>query len=370
MKRIKNKLAALIIIAALLVVALDALSDVGGTSLNDNKIRVGLIESEQYEVFGYYLDGIAEGLQRIGVIDGYSTDEFESDTHIIWDILAECESDSLSFVRDSFYTMKDMDEEEYSLFIDSESVDLWIILGTRAGIYMTENENKNDYMVIASQDPIAAGIVKSGTERIKPNSYAYIDLERISRQIEIGYNVFKFNKIGVVYENPIAYAYSGIAPLYRKAEEHGFEIVERHVDESLGETDDERYYAELKAAYSELIDEGIDALYITVATISAERLPWLLEDIKRAGVATISQSGGNEIEYGVILGVSLSDYQDEGRRIAELLREYIDGVPIAKLDQIYRIVPKISLNYDSLTDSGLKLPVKILLSFDEIIRER
>lgn len=365
---------AVIVVIIVLATHIDASSAISNTNANradSGKIRIGLIESERFDTFGYYLNGIAEGLLKIGVIHGYDVYNGESDTRIMWNALSECESEDFIFVKDCFYTMKEMTEEKYAAFIGSENIDLWFVLGTSAGIYMTEHEDKVDYMVFASQNPIAAGIVKSETERIKSNSYAYVDLDRIARQIEVGYNIFKFEKIGVVYENnPGAYAYSGVETLYRKASEHGFEVCEKHVAESLNESDDSRYYGELKAAYSELIDEGIDALYITVATIAPEKLPWLLEDVKKAGIATISQGGESELTYGAILGVSQSDYQDEGRYIAELLKKYADGASIENLEQVYKIVPKISLNYDALTESGLKLPVKVLLSFDEIIRAK
>jgi ABC-type uncharacterized transport system substrate-binding protein len=331
---------------------------------------VGIVQSEEYSQFGECLSGIAFGMEEVGLVSGLKLDASETDARAIWDALSLCNSDSYEFVDDFFYTMKDMDESEHPDFINRSDIDLVFVLGTVAGVYFAENEESTDFMVFASTDPVRAGIVKSVTERVRTNSYAYVDPDRMGRQIEVLWQLFNFNKIGVVYDDSTeAYAYSGIGQLKNRAMEHGFDIVELHVSESAGEVDDERYYRELKAAYATLIEQDIDALYITVATTAPDKLPWLMEDISEAGIVTLSQPGDEQLDYGVILGVTQSDFPDEGRHIGRLLAQYAGGTPVGELEQLYEIVPKITLNYSALRKAGLSIPFRTLLTIDEIKTE-
>ena len=85
----------------------------GSVSVGHGKVRVGYIESERYESFGLYLNGIAEGLQKIGVISGYNIRGNSSDSVIVWNALSRCVSDHFIFIKDSFFNLKDMPEKEY-----------------------------------------------------------------------------------------------------------------------------------------------------------------------------------------------------------------------------------------------------------------
>ncbi|MCL2081979.1 MAG: hypothetical protein FWH04_01910 [Oscillospiraceae bacterium] len=334
-------------------------------------LRVGYIESESYPAFTHGLTGIAAGLEERGIISGFDADFDEADSYTVWKSMVNSDSSTIQFAEDMFFSIKSMGAEKAAMCLNSGEIDFLIAIGTVAGIFVSESETKNDFMVLGSANPILSGIVKSETERFKPNSYAYIDLSRYRRQVDIAHNIFGFTKLGVVYEDSAAaYAYSGIDQAELSAEAKGFVITARHVDEAQDESDMERYYSELKNAYAELIAEGIDALYITTATTEDHMLPWLLEDITSAGIPTISQVGESQVKNGVMLGITLEDPMDQGRFIADLLEQYLDGTPIDQLPQVYEIVPKIFYNYDAAISGGIRLSFKNLLSFDEIYRDR
>jgi ABC-type uncharacterized transport system substrate-binding protein len=367
---LKKRFVTLLLLCAVAICAA-ALAIFASADESADKIRVGYIQSEEYSQFGECIAGIAFGLRDAGLISGLALSADEDDARTVWNALSACDSERFLFVEPFFFSMLEMEERGeggYAKLLNSPEVDLIFAVGTVAGVYLTENEASGDFMVFASANPVLAGIVKSETERVAPNSWAYVDANRMARQAEIAWNVFGFHNVGVVYEdNPSAYAYSGIAQLKDKAELHGFTVTEKHVDESSGADDDERYYTELKSAYAELQSEGIDALYITTATIAAPQLPWLLEDLNKGGIAVFSQSGGAQLEYGAMLGVTLDDFPDEGRYIAALLRRYADGTPLNALPQTYEIVPHITFNYTAARNAGIQVPYKTLLMFDKII---
>lgn len=331
-------------------------------------IRVGYVESEDYHAFASGLAGIGEALRERGMIDHFDLGPDMPSSKEVWRTLAEAGGGKLAFVPDMHFCMKSMDEADYDQFINSKDVDLVLVMGTVAGVYFTAHETKNDYMVFAAANPIRSGIVKSESERFKPNSYAYIDPSRFRRQIEIAHNIFPFKAIGVVYENSeYAYAYSGIDQLETSAEANGFSIVRLYVDESRGDWDDDRYYTEMKAAYRQLARQ-VDTLYITTATTADDRLPSLLDELYAAGVATVSQVGESQVRSGVVLGVTLDDPKEQGRFISAQLERYVDGVSIDQLDQVYEITPKFFLNYDAALRTGLQIPVRTWLMADEIYR--
>ena len=170
----------------------------------------------------------------------------------------------------------------------------------------------------------------------------------------------------MVYEdNDAAYSYSGIGQLEAAAVEHGFTIHTRHVAESAGEEDDERYYRELKAAYDDLQDE-IDALYITTATIDSSMLPWLLADLHRAGVITIAESSESQVEMGALMHISLADSTEDGQFLGHVLAEYASGKPVTEIGQVFEFTPKIYYNRETIEITGAKLPLEMYLAADTI----
>ncbi|MCL2033115.1 MAG: hypothetical protein FWG94_00120 [Oscillospiraceae bacterium] len=367
---LKMKRNALLIAAALILTGAihTASASVRG---NPNPVRVGYIESESFRPFARGLAGIALGLEERGIISGFAADPQEEAADAVWKSMAASDGGGrIRFAEDMFFTMKTMGEEEIARCINSDEIDLLIVMGTVAGVYVSERETKNDFMVFAAANPILSGIVKSETERFSINSYAYIDPSRYRRQVDVAYNIFGFSRLGVVYENtPEAYAYSGIEQVELSAGSNGFAVVRRHVDEARDDADMDRYYRDLKAAYTHLAGEGIDALYITTATTEDHMLPWLLEDIVPAGILTIAQLGEEQIRHGAVFGVTLDDPDDQGRFIAHVMEQYLDGTAISQLRQVYEIVPKIYMNYDAAIRSGIRLPFKTLISMDEIFRD-
>ena len=332
------------------------------------KVRVGYIQSEEYLAFTENFAGIAAGLAERGLITGYVQPELPCEAAELWQALCAADSAYLAFVPEYFYTMKTLGETDSADMVNSDRVDLILVEGTVAGVYMTTHEEKNDYMVFASANPVRSGIVQSTTERIRDNSFAYIDPGRHKRQVDVSHSVFGFAKLGVVYEDSeAAYYYSGIDQVKIAAQENGFALVERHVAEAVDGGDLPRYYADLRRAYAELEAEGIDALYITVATIENEAVDGLLESIHAAGIVTIAQEGEGQVKSGAMFTTTLEDPTDQGRFVARRIEEYVSDRPIDTLEQVYEIVPKLTLNYKALRTAGVKLPFQTLVAIDEIL---
>ena len=346
-------------------------SSEGGTYTPRQELTMGCLIGEEYFYFKDELFSAAGELEDMGVISGFDIHAGYETTQDVWNTLADSRSageTNYTFLKDKFYNYDVMGEDEIQAMLSEDGIDLMLVFGTAAGKLLTANADviSYDYMVFGATDPISSGIVAGPTERYNDHSYAQVDTRRITRQIEGAYELFAFHDIGVVYEdNDAAYSYSGIGQLEAAAVEHGFTIHTRHVAESAGEEDDERYYRELKAAYDDLQDE-IDALYITTATIDSSMLPWLLADLHRAGVITIAESSESQVEMGALMHISLADSTEDGQFLGHVLAEYASGKPVTEIGQVFEFTPKIYYNRETIEITGAKLPLEMYLAADTI----
>jgi len=340
----------------------------GGALAEDAVVRVGYLEGEQYGPFAQQLDAAAQTLSELEYLDGYTYTAM-TDSAAVWNKICESQiSENAEFVADAYYVMDQMSEEEKAALLAREDLDVLVVMGTAAGKWLTANADtiSFDYMVYAVSDPVTAGLVKSRTERVNDRSFAHIDANRMGRQINMAYRVFGFTDIGVVYaDNDAAYSYSGIPQLLEQQEQYGFNIHTIHVEEPVDDSDYERYYNELKAAYAELTPK-IQVLYITTGMIEDHMIPWLVEDVHKAGVYTVTETSESQVEQGVLMHLTLTDSEEEGDFAARTLDEYINGTPITELNQSFEFTPKIVINYDTARLVGAEIPIKVLIIADTI----
>ena len=337
------------------------------TGTEISTLKIGYVESETFDLYTNLIQNIASNFQKEGALKQYSLDSKTGKE--AW--LKMCEnnnSNEYKFVKDMYFNLKEMSEDEYKKAINNESVDLIIVMGTTAGKYLAENETKNKFMVFGAADPILSGIIKSETEKNNPNAFAHVDRAKYKRQIQVGHKVLNFKKLGVVYQDDeAAYAYSGIDSLKEAAKELNFEIAIKHVDEAKDENDYDRYYKDLEKAYKELVDENIDVLYVTTATIQDEKLYELLShDIYPNKIPTMAQTDESQVKSGATLGVTLLDYEEQAAFAVAQIKKYKSGEDFEKLDQVNESTPKIYINYDVAKKIDVKIPFSILLITDAI----
>ena len=338
-------------------------------SNNSNKLRIGYVESEEFSLYTSMLSNIAKNFQKIGVLDSYNIDESKITARDIWHNMCDhCISNEYEFVKDMFYNTKDMDESVYKTALNNEKVDLVIVMGTSAGKYFAENELKNKFMVFAAADPIGSGIIKSETEKINKNAFAHIDKAKYKRQIQVGHRLLNFKNVGVVYEdNEPAYPYSAISDILSQSTELNYNVVIKHVNEAKDDSDYERYYKDLEKAYKELVEEKIDVLYMTTATIQNERILSLLEkDIYKNNIPVLAQTDESQVESGATIGVTLLDTVEQAAFAVTQIKNYKEGTPFEKLEQVNESTGKIYLNYNIAKRLGINIPFSTLLIVDKI----
>ena len=347
-------------------------------------VRIGYAQTREYGSFSQVLLETARELAREGCIaesflDKYEDVNFEmhfeeGDTEKLWQDICDAtvKGAPYQFSREAFFDMNEMPQEDYPDMVNRNDVDITFTMGTDPSVYFFEHEKKNKFMSLYAADPIKSGIVKSTTERYTDNSYALMDLTPYLRQLDAGYKFLQFEKLGVVYENSeAAYDYSDIREIEQKAKEHGFEVVYEHVDEPVSEEDYDRYYTELKQAYRNLVDKGIDCLYVTISSINyEEKMQELLDDaIIPAGVKTMAQDDLAPLAYGVLFGVTISDAKEVASYVFSEIRRYAEeGVPFDELDMVYECTPKIGINYATAQRIHFDLPFEDLQIVDVVYK--
>ncbi len=368
--RILGLFAAMAFAAALLTGCGDAKETETVSRVERTDVKIGCIIAEEYGFFAEQLAGAAESLSRQGYIGEYQAPEEVPEAQTVWNAICDGQKvENAEFVKDCFYNFDLMDEQELEdVFFHADDIDVMLVLGTAAGVWLTENADQLpfEYMVFSSADPVSGGIVKSETERYNDISFAHVDPGRLGRQTELAYEIMPFDSIGVVYEDSeAAYSYSGIAQLEALSEKNGFEIHRLHVDEPKDDNDYDRYYNDLKNAYHTLIPD-IEVLYITTGMIEDEMLPWLLEEVHEAGIITVAETTESQVEYGALMHITMTNAEEEGGFLAQSLIDYLDGTPINELNQVFLITPHISLNLDTINKVGAKIPMSVYLIADKV----
>ena len=369
----KNRLIMWVLLAAAAMLAAGCSSQKEAPKLKEEPepieraVRIGCLESEEYYFYTDQLDSAADTMAKEGWLTGYSGEG--ENTEAVWDDICDSKSrEGLEFVAGAVYNMTRMDKAALKELLRRQDLDLLLVFGTSAGAWITKNSDEisYDYMVFGSADPVTAGIAAGETKRLNSHAFVHIDSKRTGRQIDMAYRLFHFQDIGVVYEDSAAaYSYSGIRQLEERSSKYGFQIHTLHVSEPETVEDYQRYYSELKAAYAELIPD-IDVLYITTGKIEDEKLPWLLEDVHKAGIITVAETQESQVKYGALVHITMSDPEEEGGFAGKTIMEYAAGTPIDELNQVYEITPKIVFNYDTAKLLNAEIPMSTYLIADAI----
>ncbi|TYQ18176.1 UNVERIFIED_CONTAM: ABC-type uncharacterized transport system substrate-binding protein [Acetivibrio alkalicellulosi] len=347
------------------------LNDSGIKKDDGNKWKVGYLESESFIIFTETLVAIIRGFQELGWIEDspqLNTILKHDDSRIIWNWLSSNDvSPYLEFDSSSFYNLKETDSthiiQKYNAHND---LDFIIVMGTAAGNLLSNNLKNTNIFVFAASNAVSSGIIDSVEDSGKDNVWAHMDEYRFNRQISAFYDMFKFKKLGVVYEDSdIARIYSAINELESLSKEKNFTIIKQHVTEPLTSEEFLAYYENLKTAY-EYLSQNVDAMYITIASIDSQRLPELLKPFYEKNIPVLSQLGSSEVENGALITVSVMDTINVGRFGAHTIVKSLQGVNLRDLDQSYQSTPKITLNSHVAKKINYKLPFELVIVIDEV----
>lgn len=347
------------------------------SAIRTKKYRIGYCETSPYPNYAGNLYYIIKGLEDIGLIEG-DLDKLpftwgQNDTSEMWRwISSNNMGKNIEFVQDAYYSLKNDDNKKNEVInrvVEKNDLDLMIVMGTNAGKLLSNGNNKTPIMVFSTSNAVKAGIVGGTEYSMKPNVWAHMDSNRYKNQIEIFYEIFKFKKLGIVFEDsPNGRIFAAVDDINYIAKKRGFEIVPYNISGTKDENDQERYFNDLLQVHKKMAGE-VDAVYYTIAPspgLKVNKLYEVLQPFYEKKIPTFSQLGDEEVEYGALLSVARSDFKEVGLFGAEQILKALNGEALTQIPQMFSDTPAIALNIKVANLIGYKPSFEIMLVADKV----
>ena len=344
---------------------------------NGQKWSIGYYEGGDYIEYKQTLSAIIMGLMDLHWIEKADLPQFPGDgTQALWAWLSSnLKSKYLIFNKDAYYSSnwKDDLKKQQSmaivfLFYTKKDIDLMIAMGTWAAQELANGKIKTPTIACAVSDALSAGIIKSYNDSGYDYFHVRVDPLRYKRQVEIFYNLMKFKKLGIMYENTArGRSYAGVDKVEELSKKYGFEIVRCFIQK--GVDDQKIAEAEVKRSFSELCRKA-DAIYVTMHMgVDANTLPYLVETANKAGIPTFSQAGSEEVKYGLLMSISQAGFKYVGQYQAGIIAKVLNGAKPRQLSQFFEAPSRIAINLKTASKIGYDPPVDVLSAADEIYND-
>lgn len=355
----------------------------GGTSVpslnQGKKWRVAYVETEPYANYAGTLFYLLKGLEARGWVRGVEKIPFvwgQVDTREMWNVIRTRSdfSDYLEFADDGYYSLKSTPGKEAAVlqrFRQGSNVDLVIVMGTVAGKLMAVDDLHAKVMVFSTSNAFKSGIVKANDYSGRPHVWAHTDPQRYRQQLRVFFDIFRFKKLGVVYEDsPNGRTFAAIDDIEAVAREKGFSIVRKLVQGTRNGADQERYFHDLLLAHEALASQ-VDGFYLAVAPapgLKPDHLYAALRPFYNKKIPVFSQLGDEEVKRGALISIARADFSGVGEFGAEQMARLLNGTQANFLGQTYSDTPAIALNMQVSREIGYRPSFDILLVSDKIFQ--
>ena len=347
------------------------------TTNNGEKWRVGYYEGGAYINYQKQLTETVKGLMQLGWLEtavlpkqsGEATDK-------LWKWLStKAKSEYIEFVADAHYTAlwekdtRSKVEDEIVLRLNNnKDIDLMIGMGTWAGKGLANYRHRTNTLVFSTSNPISSGIIKSVEDSGFDHVHVRVDPKRNERQLKVFHEMIGFHKLGVAYEDSLAgRSYAAIDTIEALARTHNFKIVRCHTKSDIS---DKKLAEEGVIKCFKKLAKKADAIYVTQqGGVNSRSVPLLVEIANKSKIPTFSQSGADEVSYGVLASLSRAGYKYVGRFHAETIAKVFNGAQPNELNQLYEEPPKIALNLKTAEIIGFDPPIVLLGATDEMFEE-
>ncbi|SFJ23692.1 ABC-type uncharacterized transport system, substrate-binding protein [Desulfomicrobium apsheronum] len=339
------------------------------------KWRVAYVEGGPYTDYQQIFAGTVRGLAKLGLIENgdVPVPENSESTQEMWTWLcANAGGGRMEFLPDGYYSSNWDEKLRVSNKADimrriheRGDVDIILAFGTWAGQDMATDEHSVPTFSMSVTDAVDAGIVASAEDSGLDHVHAQVEPGRYERQVAIFHDVFKFRRMGVVYEDtPDGRSSSGIPAVEKAARELGIELVPCTTTLNLPDLD--QSFENLRSCV-ESLSTRCDAIYLTVNTgMQGHRIRELLQPIIAAGIPSFSQSGPGETKLGVLMSLAQTDFDDVGLFEANAVAKVLDGAKPRDVNQIFEGPLGLAINLKMAMLIGWNPPFEILAAVDEI----
>ncbi|MGD9192785.1 MAG: ABC transporter substrate binding protein [Desulfobacterales bacterium] len=344
---------------------------------NGKKWRIGYYEGGPYIDYQLIFAETVRALMQMGWIEEEKLPPLEGEeTGGLWKWLAtSAKSNYLEFVNDAHYNAKWEDnlreqtvKEIIHRLTTEKDIDLMIAMGTWAGKDLANNKHQTNTMVVSASDAVGAGIINSVHDSGYDHVHAYVDPYRYQRQVKVFHDMIGFQKLGVAYEDSVdGRSYAAIDMVEKVAKARNFKIERCYAVSDIADVDKrEREYVD---CFRKLAQK-VDAIYVTVhGGVSARSIPELVDVANSHRIPTFSQSGSEEVKWGILACLSQAGFKYVGQFHAETFAKVFNGAMPRDLDQIFEEPKKIAINLKTAVAIGYDPTVEVLGAADEIYEE-
>lgn len=348
------------------------------TTNQGKKWRVAYYEGGPYVDYQQVLSETIRGLMKLGWIEMAELPTQEGEENkMLWQWLGtKAKSNYLEFPSDAFYSANWLSKQRTEIvdhlmqrLIVTKDVDLLIAMGTMAGQDFVNNKHQVPTVLLSTNDPITAGIIKSVEDSGFEHVHATVDPKRYERQVRIFHEIINFKKLGMVYEDSVnGRSFSAVDMVEKVAKERGFEIVRCFCLDDVIDDPKTREESLIKC-FKDLMGK-VDAIYITQqGGVNDSTIPELVKISNQHHVPTFSQSGSTEVKYGFLLSLSQANFKYVGEFHAQTISKILNGAKPNKLPQLFEDPPKVAINLKTAEVIGFNPPIVLLGAADEVFHE-
>ena len=252
--------------------------------------------------------------------------------------------------------------------ISEDEINLVIAMGTWAGLDLANDEHSVPTIVMSTSDPVESGIIKSQDDSGYDHVHARVDPYRYERQLRIFYDIIKFKKLGIAFEDSIyGRSYSAIDTVEKVAAEIGFEVVKCHTKSDISDAD---IASQSVIRCFNKLSKEVDAIYVTIqGGVNSESIPELVEIANKNSIPTFSQLGSKEVQQGFLFSISRPGFKPAGLFLSATIAQILNGAQPRQLKQVFEETPSIAINLKTAEIVGLYLYADILAAADTIYRD-
>ncbi|MCD4752973.1 MAG: hypothetical protein K8R40_07875 [Anaerolineaceae bacterium] len=180
---------------------------------NTQKWRLAYYEAGPWKEYPTHLRALVDGLIELKWMEPLVLPIYENpdDTAQLWQFLAaNTQSDFIEFLPDAYWSanwdaeLRAQNQAEAIQRLSTNSdIDLIIAAGTWAGLDMANDKHNVPTFVISATNAISAGIITSAQDSGRDHVIAHVDPGRITRQINLFYDIVGFQTLGTIYEDTV-----------------------------------------------------------------------------------------------------------------------------------------------------------------------
>ncbi|MBU1050006.1 ABC transporter substrate-binding protein [Candidatus Bipolaricaulota bacterium] len=297
----------------------------------------------------------------------------QDDMLLLWDWLAgHAKSTYIEFVKDAFWSSDWQSElrlrnraDVIARLSSVGDIDLILAMGTWAGLDLANDQHSTPTLVMSTNNPVQAGIIKSVHDSGFDHVHARADPDRFIRQITAFHNLVGFERLGIIYDDTAeGRVFAVLDDALTVANRLGFELVTCMAPDSDVSEDQA---VELAFACLEELAPQIDGFLITShIALTAEHLPGVLAPLFQYNVPTWALEGPDLVKRGALMSIQRESYQAIGQFQARNVDQILNGVLPRQLNQILEEPKALAVNLEVARQIGFDLPPGLITVADVV----